>query len=879
MDYNLLETVEDVDHLAQVYSVALPIDDNIGILAEPVKAGNLSSPNSLAVHPMEGADGDSQGRPSDLTVRRYERFAAGGWGLLWAEAIAVVPEGRANPRQLWLSDDSKGAFADMVAKARKAAEASMGTGHKPVIIAQLTHSGRYSKPQGVAKPVIPQRDPYRDALVPQQPPFKNTKTAIPENWPLVSDAYLDDLVEYYVRAAKIAFEIGFDGVDIKSCHGYLLNEILACHNRPGKYGESFENRTRLLLSIIDAIHQQLGDDKPVVTRLGIYDAIPYPYGWAVDKDDYTKPDLTEPKKLFKLLQQRNVPMVNVTIANPYYNPHYGRPYNEPIAGAYKMPEHPIIGISRMVNLTGEMQKEFPGIALVGTGYSWLRGGMAYVGAGAKKQGMVTLVGGGRMAFAYPDFAKDLISGRKLDSNNMCIACSACTQIMRDGGTTGCVVRDNKVYGPIYKHGRLSSRDNLMRLGQECRKCRQPSCRCACPAGVNIPKFISEFLDGNDQQAYETIRESNVFPEICAWLCPVEAQCEGNCMQKFIGDGPLPIAEIQRYLAEQANKNGWSELRIPQKTTGKRIAVIGAGPAGLACAARLLEQGHSVEIFDKSDSLGGMVDSVIPRNRLGASLKRELQAIFKDIPSDRLKIKIFELSTAQDFDAVMKQDFDACFIGLGLSKAMPGSDEKAEGIFDALAFLNMAKTGITEVMGKRVAVIGGGNTAMDAACTAKRLGAIDVYVIYRRSFEEMPAWQLERQRALDLGVHFLILTRQLEYGVCDGKVAAIRLCPTVLGESDSSGRRKPIAIKESAYTLEFDVVIEAIGQQTPEDLPKLIPGVEFVKGLVKVNADYLTSRSNVFAGGDIVHGASTVVAAVADGMKAAEAISRYVEAVK
>ena len=175
--------------------------------------------------------------------------------------------------------------------------------------------------------------------------------------------------------------------------------------------------------------------------------------------------------------------------------------------------------------------------------------MPYVGAAVLKNRMAGIIGSGRMAFAYPDFAKDILTKGKLDPNKVCIACSACTQIMRDGGTTGCVVRDNKVYGPIYRHGRMSNRDNLMRLAQHCRKCEQPNCRCACPAGVNIPKFISLFLDGKDKEAYESIRKSNVFPEICAWLCPVESQCEGSCLQKFIGDGPLPIAEIQRYLAE------------------------------------------------------------------------------------------------------------------------------------------------------------------------------------------------------------------------------------------------------------------------------------------------------------------------------------------
>jgi 2,4-dienoyl-CoA reductase-like NADH-dependent reductase (Old Yellow Enzyme family) len=451
-DYDLTSKA-GIEAKANELGIKLPWSEDIFILAQPVRAGSLVIPNSLAVHPMEGADGDSEGCPGELTLRRYKRFAAGGCGIVWVEAIAVVPEGRANPRQLWLHDKSKDAFANVVTEARKAAQASMGTQHHPIIVAQLTHSGRYSRPEGVASPIIPQRDPYRDAMIPQQTPLQNTKQAIPDNWPIVTDGYLDGLVEAYVQAAKLAYEVGFDAVDIKACHGYLISELLACYNRQGRYGGSFENRTRLLLTIIDSIHRQLGKDKTVVTRLGIYDAIPYPYGWGVDKNDYTKPDLAEPKKLFALLAERNVPMINVTIGNPYYNPHYGRPYDKPIIGGYKSPEHPLQGVERMIRLTGEMQRAFPQITTVGTGYSWLQHLMPYVGAAVLKNGMAGIIGAGRLALAYPDFAKDILINGKLNLDKVCIACSACSQIMRDGGTIGCVIRDNEVYGPIYKQGR------------------------------------------------------------------------------------------------------------------------------------------------------------------------------------------------------------------------------------------------------------------------------------------------------------------------------------------------------------------------------------------------------------------------------------------
>jgi NADPH-dependent glutamate synthase beta subunit-like oxidoreductase/2,4-dienoyl-CoA reductase-like NADH-dependent reductase (Old Yellow Enzyme family) len=727
--------------------------------------------------------------------------------------------------------------------------------------------------------MIAQRDPYRDALVPQKVPDPKAKSKIPDDWPIVTDEYLDELQNRYVEAAKIAFEVGFDAVDVKSCHGYLINELLACHRRAGKYGGTFENRTRFLLEVIDKIRGELGKDKPIVTRLGIYDGIPYPYGWGVDKDDYAKPDLTEPKKLIELLKQRGVKLINITAANPYYNPHIGRPFNEPIVGGYQEPEHPLVGVVRLINLAGQIQKEFPDIAIVGTGYSWLRTLFANLAAANKASGLVTLAGAGRMAFAYPDFAKDILTHGKMFPEKVCVGCSACTQTMRDGGMTGCVVRDNEVYGPIFRLGRMSDRDNLARLAQACRKCQESTCRLACPAGVDIPRFISLFLDGDDRAAYEVLRQANVFPEVCAWLCPVEQQCQGNCLQRFIGDGPLPIADIQRYLAEKANKNSWSKLQVPKRASGKRVAIIGAGPAGLSCAARLLEAGHTVTIFDKNTELGGLIESAIPPGRYSDSLKREIAAIFADVPGDRLIKRLGrELDASFNLDAIQSVGFDAVFIGLGLAESESINNKKLAGLFSALEFLSAAKQpeGLA-LTGKRVAVIGGGNTAMDVATTARQLGARDVYVIYRRSFKEMPAWSCERDRAMNEGVHFLILTQPLEYIRRNGKLTGIKLCPTKLGAPDASGRRRPEAIRSSAYELDMDIVVEAIGQKSSEQLDKILPGVQSKDRLIQTKGGTMvTSRTGVFAGGDLVRGPSTVVTAVADGVKAAKEIDEFLK---
>jgi len=418
---------------------------DVSNLSEPVSIGAFRAINSLAVHPMEGADGDWMGRPGKLTLRRYERFAKGGAGLIWAEAISVVPEGRANPSQLWIHTGSRDAFIELVWMIRRFAVDRFGAEHRPLVIAQLTHSGRYSRPDGKAAPMIPQRDPYRDRLTPQANPLEDAPSRLPAEYPVLSDEYLDDLQEKYVTAAILARDAGFDGVDIKACHGYLISELLNSRDRKGKYGGSYENRTRFVLEVVEKVYQAVGQDMEVALRLGCYDAVPYPYGWGVNETDYRRADLTEPLKLIGQLHDRGVHLINFTIANPYMNPHYGRPFNQPVKGGYAEPEHPLAGVKRLIDLCGVVQQTYPKMAVVGTGYSWLREMMGPVGAGVIAAGKATLIGGGRIAMAYPDFAADLLHKGKLDPKKVCVGCSGCSQLLKEGRPTGCVIRDSGIY--------------------------------------------------------------------------------------------------------------------------------------------------------------------------------------------------------------------------------------------------------------------------------------------------------------------------------------------------------------------------------------------------------------------------------------------------
>lgn len=818
---------------------------------------------------MEGCDGTAEGAPGPLTFRRYKRFAQGGAALLWFEACAVVAEGRANPRQLWINRANRDEFARLLEESIGAADP------RPFAVLQLTHSGRYSRPVDAPRPVIAHHDPLLDK-----------DRGIPPDYPLITDDELERLEDAYVEAARLAFEAGFDAVDIKSCHRYLINELLAAHTREGRYGGTYENRTRLLRNIVGKVMSIAPRGKIVTCRLGIHDAHPYPHGWGMSATDPMQPDLAEPKRLVRELSDMGMPIINITMGNPYFNPHVNRPYDRPAEGGVCPEEHPLVGVARLIGLTREVQAAVPQIAVTGSGFSWLRNLWPYVASACLRDGAMRMVGLGRQAFAYPGFANEIIQTGRLERRHTCIGCSGCTQIMRDGGMTGCVPFDSEVYGPIYRAGRRASFDYVRAQAARCRDCFDPTCRDGCPAGVDIPGFVTALASGDIRRSYEILRKSNALPELCACVCPAEVQCQAKCIENVFSGNPVPIRELQKYVCRAARKSGWtaycrSAIKKPGppagtsaegvSENGPRVAVIGAGPAGLACASTLAATGWQVHVFEPRGALGGVAASAIPDKRL---LRHQADAEALDVLGEDVAIHDAGLSAERDLDWFMSR-YDAVFLGVGLGAGISLEDSPPTGVEDAVEFLERAKRGEAEAPA-RVAVIGGGNTAMDAATQACSLGARDVYLIYRRSFAEMPAWPSDRDEALAMGVHFLLLTQPIGYEKDNkGHVHGVRVARTMLGEPDDSGRRRPTVVPDSESVIEVDMVLEAIGRQLAAGFEKLIPGVELTKRrLVAVDSECRTSREGVFAGGDCARGSATVVQAVADGMRAAGAIDEY-----
>ena len=410
----------------------LPYSEDTSVLATPLTVGKHTIRNRLACQAMEGCDGTADGSPDELTIRRYDRFAQGGAGLIWFEATAVMPEGRANPRQLWIH---KGNLDNFKREVERIKETGLkANGFEPVVIMQATHSGRYSKPEGTPAPLIA----YNNPIFEKDNPISADR--------IVTDDYLDTVRDALVEGSALAQQAGFDGVDIKACHRYLNSELLSAYDRPGKYGGSLENRTRLLREGIAGAMERCGGDFIVSSRMNVYDGFPRPYGFGVGAEG-TEFDPTEPVWLLKELRKQGVELLNLTMGNPYFNPHVNRPYT---AGGYEAPEHPLQGVARMLKGIATLKQEVPDMKLICSAVTYLGVAAPNVIAGFINANGFDMGGFGRTIFAYPNFANDIIKTGAMDKNNICLCCSKCTEIMRTpGGTPGCVIRDRDLYLPIY----------------------------------------------------------------------------------------------------------------------------------------------------------------------------------------------------------------------------------------------------------------------------------------------------------------------------------------------------------------------------------------------------------------------------------------------
>lgn len=417
----------------------------------------------------------------------------------------------------------------------------------------------------------------------------------------------------------------------------------------------------------------------------------------------------------------------------------------------------------------------------------------------------------------------------------------------------------------------------------CLNCKNAQCMKGCPVAIHIPEFINEVKQGNFAEAYKVIGKSSALPAVCGRVCPQESQCEGKCIRGFKGE-PVSIGKLERFVADWARENN-VEPEAPAAPNGKRVAVIGSGPSGLTCAGDLAKLGYDVTIFEALHEAGGVLVYGIPEFRLPKQtvVKAEIENVKK------LGVKIetnVVVGKSVTIDELLNEEgFDAVFIGsgAGLPKFMGIPGENANGVFSANEYLtrsNLMKAFSDDydtpiAAGHKVAVVGGGNVAMDAARTALRLGA-EVHIVYRRSEEELPARVEEVHHAKQEGIIFDLLTNPVEILVDDnGHIKGMRCIRMELGEPDASGRRRPVEIPGSEFELELDTVIMSLGTSPNPLISSTTEGLEINKRrCIVADENGLTTKKAVYAGGDAVTGAATVILAMGAGKAAAKSIDEY-----
>lgn len=450
------------NHLTRL-GLVIPCDEELQTapespLAQTIEFNDKKIGNRFCIHPMEGWDGTPEGKPTEATIRRWRNFGLSGAKLIWGgEAVAVRHDGRANPNQLLMSEVNKTGLAKL-RETLLTAHREIANGTDDLLVGlQLTHSGRFSRPNEKTKP---------EPRILYHHPSLDRRVGIDENFKILSDDQIQEIIEDFVFAARVANELGFDFVDIKHCHGYLGHEFLSAHTREGRYGGSFENRTRFLREIVEGI-RSVAPHLPIGVRVSAFDVIsfrpdpattttttmgsgipdsyehmlPYRYGFGVNEEQPERYDLTEPRRFLSLLGELKISLVNITAGSPYYNPHIQRPALYPPSDGYQPPEDPLFGVARQMEATRALKREFPDLIFVGTAYTYLQEFLPFVAQAAVREGWVDSIGLGRMVLSYPELPLDVLKGNVLKHKRICRTFSDCTTAPRNGLPSGCYPLD------------------------------------------------------------------------------------------------------------------------------------------------------------------------------------------------------------------------------------------------------------------------------------------------------------------------------------------------------------------------------------------------------------------------------------------------------
>jgi NADPH-dependent glutamate synthase beta subunit-like oxidoreductase/2,4-dienoyl-CoA reductase-like NADH-dependent reductase (Old Yellow Enzyme family) len=732
----------EIDRLA----LTIPVDENLSPLAQNLAVGGKQIPNRFCAQPIAGGDANSDGSPGELTLRRYRRYAEGRFGLIWVErTIAGEPT---KPGQLALHEGTLSTFGAMVREIRAASP------DQPILILQLT----------------------------------------------------SDAPESLLRAALLAAEAGFDGIDLQ-CARETLPESLA----------AIQQRAPALL---------------LTTRLCLYAAVRG--GFGVSADDYRQPDLTEPIRLVRQWQKNGLALLNITAASPSLR---GADRATRARSDSEIPdEHPLMTLHRQLRLAQSMREAVPNLPVVGSGWSWLRQFAPHVAAGALRAEMIDFAGLGRSALAHPTAPAEIFAKGQMDAGAVCMVCQACAQLRDEGESVGCVLRDPEVYGPIYRRMRRFDADQLLAGAHRCHLCEAAPCVAASPTRADIPAFIQAFRNGDESRAYEIIRERDPLPELTSRLAPAWLESEGACIETTLTGTPVPILDLQYAISWRARDRGQTGVRIPPTVTGRRIAIVGAGPSGLAATVRLIELGHKIDLYEQSNRLGGVPARVLAEHR-HLDPQPEIDALLQPaFAAKRLHVH-FGATLEKDVHwEKLRTDHAAVLLATGLWQER--SLGCAHGVLGALTFLESPLSTVPD----RVAILAGGDAAMDAARAVQDRGAKEIFIIFGGPRSELH-WHLPESWFATPGVRAMMQWEPLGY------------------ETDQEGHVRGVRLRHAEFHLEtilpVGLVIEAMELSVADGMrPSLA-----------------TPARGVYTAGALINGGASVGQCVAEGLAIAETIHR------
>ncbi len=419
-DFWRFHTLDELKEAIAELGLSIPVSTDMSLLAKEKVVGGQKLKNSLVIHPLEAADGLESGAPSQTTMERYEKFAASGVAMIWMEAVAVSADGRSSNHELYLSKETFAGFKELCDRIH-------AKGKDIKIIIQLTHSGRFS-----LSPKLVHNSKMLDE-----------RLGLPEGLPLLSDDELDKIADDFIVAARLAKEAGFDGIDIKTCHQYLLSEALSAYDRPGRYGGSYENRTALFRNIVRDTAKEVGSGMILSTRTALYDHMPYPYGFGTKEGENGAFCPDEGIRLLKDIKELGVTLISSSVGCHYVDNGINHPFNYDTG----LNEHPLVTLERLIKVTETFKKAMPELTFVSAGMSYLQHLAPFVSAGVVESGISDLAGFGRLALANPHFVEDIMNGT-LSPRNACIACGQCLTILAAGHTAGCPVRDPEHYRAV-----------------------------------------------------------------------------------------------------------------------------------------------------------------------------------------------------------------------------------------------------------------------------------------------------------------------------------------------------------------------------------------------------------------------------------------------